>query len=190
MFRMLSSIVIAAAFLAASPFPSRAENAPTMPYAGQEQREIKALAPEDVRALEKGEGMGLAKAAELNRYPGPRHVLDLAEKLELTPAQRAETERVFSAMHAEAVKLGRDILEAERNLDARFRTGTLDDAELVRLTQKLGVLSGRLRASHLRAHLQLRAVLTDEQVERYQHLRGYGTPTQGHDPSQGHSHSH
>lgn len=48
------------------------------PYAGQESREIKALSPDEIAALRKGDGMGFAKAAELNGYPGPRHVLDLA----------------------------------------------------------------------------------------------------------------
>ena len=38
-----------------------------------------------------GEGMWLAKAAELNHYPGPRHVLDIADKLGLSPDQLAAT---------------------------------------------------------------------------------------------------
>jgi hypothetical protein len=46
-----------------------------MPYAGQQARSIKALSDEEIAALRKGEGMGMAKAAELNGYPGPVHVL-------------------------------------------------------------------------------------------------------------------
>jgi hypothetical protein len=41
------------------------------PYAGQEQRPIKALSETEMRDLAEGRGMGLAKAAELNSYPGP-----------------------------------------------------------------------------------------------------------------------
>src|SRR5262245_46650234 len=41
------------------------------PYAGQEQRAIKALSDEEIRDLLEARGMGLAKAAELNPYPGP-----------------------------------------------------------------------------------------------------------------------
>ncbi len=147
--------------------------APPSPYAGQELRELKAVSPEDVRALEAGEGMGLAKAAELNRYPGPRHVLDLAGPLALTAAQRAATERLLAEMHAESVRLGQEILGLERNLDAGFRTEALNEAELARLTDALGRLQGQLRAAHLRAHLRQRALLTPAQVERYQQLRGY-----------------
>jgi hypothetical protein len=40
------------------------------PYAGQEKREIKALSAEDIEGYLTGQGMGFAKAAELNHYPG------------------------------------------------------------------------------------------------------------------------
>lgn len=56
----------------------------TSPYAGEEAREIKALSPSDIDGLIAGRGMGYAMAAELNGYPGPAHVLELAEQLELT----------------------------------------------------------------------------------------------------------
>src|SRR5689334_17464381 len=58
-------------------------DAPVAPYAGQQTRTIKALSPADVAALLKGEGMGMAKAAELNGYPGPLHVLTLSQELKL-----------------------------------------------------------------------------------------------------------
>src|SRR4051794_40771771 len=62
---------------------------PSAPYSGQQARSIKALSPENIAALLTGEGMGMAKAAELNGYPGPAHVLALAKELNLTEAQRA-----------------------------------------------------------------------------------------------------
>lgn len=46
---------------------------PANPYAGQETREIKVLSPKEVDDLGQGRGTGLAKAAELNRYPGLLH---------------------------------------------------------------------------------------------------------------------
>jgi hypothetical protein len=155
-------------------------------YAGQELREIKALSADEVRALRAGEGMGLAKAAELNRYPGPRHVLDAAEALGLTAEQRAETERIYGQMHAEATALGQEILALERELDTAFAQQTIREDELARLTGALGALQGRLRASHLRAHLQALAILTAGQMERYRLVRGYAGPAgeahHGHRP--------
>jgi hypothetical protein len=63
------------------------------PYAGQQARTIKALSDDEVTALSKGEGMGMAKAAELNGYPGPVHVLALAAQLGLTEASNATRKR-------------------------------------------------------------------------------------------------
>jgi len=42
--------------------------------------------------------MGLAKAAELNHYPGPRHVLDLASELKLSEEQRLRIEQIYNTM--------------------------------------------------------------------------------------------
>src|SRR5262249_1929289 len=54
-----------------------AQDPSSNPYAGQQSRSIKALSEDDIAALLKGAGIGLAKAAELNGYPGPAHVLAL-----------------------------------------------------------------------------------------------------------------
>jgi hypothetical protein len=42
------------------------------------------LSDEDLGALQKGKGNGMAKAAELNGYPGPAHVLQFIKELSLT----------------------------------------------------------------------------------------------------------
>jgi hypothetical protein len=63
------------------------------PYAGEQQRHIKALAPEEIEGLTQGHGMGLSMAAELNHYLGPRHVLDLADDMALTAAQGTQAAR-------------------------------------------------------------------------------------------------
>ena len=43
--------------------------------------EVNALSPDEVQQYLAGAGMGYAKAAELNHFPGPMHVLELADKL-------------------------------------------------------------------------------------------------------------
>ena len=62
---------------------------PQAPYAGQEKRAIKALAQGEIEGYEKGRGLGLARAAELNHYPGPMHVLEFSKELKLTKEQAA-----------------------------------------------------------------------------------------------------
>ena len=51
--------------------------------------------PADRKGLENGEGMGMAKYAEINGYSEPRHVLELAEELKLTEEQKIATEKIF-----------------------------------------------------------------------------------------------
>jgi Spy/CpxP family protein refolding chaperone len=143
------------------------------PYAGFEQRAIKALSDDELAELRAGRGMGLALAAELNGYPGPSHVLEHAKALELTPGQRQRTQAVFDAMKAEAVKLGERLIGQEQALDRLFATRAANAAELDAATAAIGMTQGALRAAHLRAHLAMMEVLTPEQVERYGQLRGY-----------------
>src|ERR1700704_3559207 len=87
------------------------------PYAGMQTRSIKALSDQQIADLEAGRGMGLALAAELNGYPGPSHVLELADKLGLSADQRAGVQRQFDSMKAEAVPLGSRLIEQESDLD-------------------------------------------------------------------------
>ena len=143
------------------------------PYAGQQSREIKALSDQEVKELLTGAGMGMAKAAELNRYPGPMHALELADRLALSGEQR---ERLSALMHrhkAEARKLGESVLELERELDALFARGNATPAEVDRLTAGIGAAQGRLRADHLKTHVETTALLTPGQVDRYVKARGY-----------------
>ena len=172
---MIVSALVLATAIDVTPSPA--------PYAGQEARAIKALSAGDVAAYLKGEGMGLARAAELNHFPGPRHVLDLRAELGLTAAQRAAVQGAFVEMDAQARRLGAAIVEAERALDGRFARGDLDATELDRAVGAIAALQGKLRASHLRAHLVTRAALTPEQIARYDTLRGYA---HGAGPHHGH----
>src|SRR5690242_11317313 len=100
-------LIATAAFL---PAPVLAADVPATPYARQDARTIKALSEEDITALRKGEGMGMAKAAELNGYPGPVHVLQLAAQLGLTDAQRSDVQAIFDRMSAAAKPLGGELI--------------------------------------------------------------------------------
>ena len=175
-------LVLVASTLA---IPVFADNRST-PYVGQQTRTIKALSDEDIAALRNAEGMGMAKAAELNGYPGPKHVLDLASELGLTPEQVRDVTAVRDRMSAGARPLGEEIVRRERDLDSCFASGTVVDAELAGETEAIGALEGKLRAVHLAAHLATKSLLTPAQIARYQQLRGYGASRAG----EGHEHHH
>lgn len=147
--------------------------AQTSAYAGQEAREIKTMSPEDVGAYLSGKGMGLAKVAELNGYPGPAHVLELASRLELTPEQRTKTQSLFASMEAKAMSLGRALVDEERKLDRLFASKAIDPDSLNRTLDAIGELQAKVRGVHLEAHLEQVRILTPQQTERYAVLRGY-----------------
>lgn len=143
------------------------------PYRGLESREVKALSEQQIAGYLGGKGMGLALAGELNGYPGPKHVLDLASSLELSSTQRSEVQRIFETMQSEAIALGRRIVAAETSLESAFSDGSIDPELLRKSTEEIGVLQGRLRAVHLQAHLETKAILSSAQVQKYVELRGY-----------------
>ena len=162
------------AWALAAALTTGAAAAQTAGYAGQETREIKALSAEETADLLAGRGMGMARVAELNHYPGPAHVLELKDRLALTPDQTRAVQASFERMRAAAIPLGAGIVERERALDRAFADGRITADELNRATGDSAALQGRLRAVHLMAHLEMREILTPEQIARYDALRGYG----------------
>ena len=157
----------------------------TSPYSGQEQRAIKALSDEEIGDLLEARGMGLAKAAELNSYPGPLHVLQLAAELGLSDAQRKATDSLYANMRQRALSIGRQIIEAERTLDRAFANGAIEPATLQFQVTAIATLQSELRAVHLEAHLAQDALLTPEQIARYDALRGYRGNSTPHDSRHG-----
>jgi hypothetical protein len=144
----------------------------------------RSLAPEQIRGLQKGEEMGLARAAELNGYPDPVHVLEAARtgKIDLFADQREAIERVQAAAEAKAQALGSQILAQEASLEAGFRTGRVADAELAQRVQEIAGGLAELRLTHLRAHLLTAALLRPEQIEEYYQFRGDFAPSAGRVP--------
>lgn len=143
------------------------------PYRGEEARQIKALSPGEVAALLAGEGMGLAKAAELNGYPGPAHVLMLADELKLDAEQLAATRAIEREMRAAAIAAGRKLVETERELDRLFASRTVTPESLRSSLDTIAALRAELRRVHLEAHLRQTELLNPAQIKEYALLRGY-----------------
>ena len=143
------------------------------PYTGQEHRQIKALSESEINSLFSGAGMGFSKAAELNHYPGPKHVLEFSEQLNLTGEQIQNTQASFDKMHTSAVNLGKQIVHSEKELDDLFKSGNFDSNKIVAKVDKIAELNGKLRFVHLNAHLEMKSILSEEQIEQYDQLRGY-----------------
>ena len=166
----------------ASGLPALAQH---QPYSGMETRAIKTLSDKDVADLGAGRGMGLALAAELNGYPGPLHAIELAERLGLSTDQVAKLKVLFESMKGEAIPIGAKLIEQERSLNDDFAKRTVTLASLETTTQQIGATQAALRAAHLKYHLATVAILTPDQVRRYNELRGYGGGAPTH-PHRGH----
>jgi len=78
-----------------------------------------------------------------------------------------------------AIQFGRSALERE------FRNGTISEANLNDGVARIAALQGQLRAVHLSTHLNTCPLLSEQQIQHYNELRGYspGSP-------QEHEHQH
>jgi hypothetical protein len=146
--------------------PVGAREALTSPYREEQTSEIRGLSEREIRELREGLGMGLARAAELNGYPGPRHLLDAVEagQMHLTPEQLQAVKRLFDSMSARAREFGEKILGEEQALEAAFRQGSITEPDLQRRVARIGQLQADLRLAHLRTHLETKKLLTDHQI--------------------------
>lgn len=138
-----------------------------------EHTTIKSLSEKEVSDYLAGAGMGFGRTGELNGYPGPKHVLELSDRLSISPEQKAKLEAAMKVMRESASRLGAELVAKEKELDRRFASGSIDRASMEALTAEIGRLQGQLRSVHLAAHLEGKAILTEAQVSRYMEARGH-----------------
>ena len=174
MFRiaLLAAVALALDVSAAEPAHSHQG---ANPYAGQQARGLKALSEDEVNGYLAGAGMGFAKAAELNGYPGPMHSLENAGALSLTASQREALQHLMHQHKEEARRLGAEVVRLEKELDTLFATRAATPASIDAKVAEIAAATGRVRASHLKTHVKTTQLLTPEQIERYKSERGYGS---------------
>lgn len=127
--------------------------------------------PSDKESLENSEGAGMGMYADLNGYPGPKHILDMQEKLNLSEEQLKDIQSIFEAMKENAKTKGDAIIAGEIALEKLFSSGKATEAETKKLSREIGALRGELRAVHLVAHVQAKQILTEEQVVTYNSIQ-------------------
>jgi Spy/CpxP family protein refolding chaperone len=121
--------------------------------------------------VRQGLGFGMAFAADKNGYPGPRHVLELKQRLRLTPDQEARTQALLEEMFAQSRPRSARLLEAERRLERLFAAGGADEAAVARTVAEVERARADVRLVHLLFHLRTRDVLTAAQREDYRRAR-------------------
>ena len=151
--------------------PARAQ-----PYAGLDGRAVPSLSTEELDGLRKGRGLAMALPAELNGYPGPLHVLELADRLQLTPDQTRRTGALVTAMRKETIDIGQAVIATESQLDRSFKERRATPETIETETKAVGAARAALRAAHLRYHLVMAKMLNEHQIAEYRSARGYRVP--------------
>lgn len=118
-----------------------------------------------------GRGFGLAFAADRRRYPGPLHILELRERLALTPAQEARARALFAAMEVDARARAAGLAAAEARLVDLFASGRADEGAVRAAVADAERARAELRLAHLLVHLAARDLLTEAQRRLYHEAR-------------------
>lgn len=137
--------------------------------AGHQRAE--ACAQEFERVVRDGRGFGMAFAADQHGYPGPLHVLELKDRLALTPEQQTRVQALMDDMFAQARPAGVRLLEAEARLRALFAGARADEASVRAAAAEVEQRRGEVRLVHLLTHLRTRDVLTEQQRAAYHAAR-------------------
>jgi Spy/CpxP family protein refolding chaperone len=172
-----------------------AHNAHVSKYSGEEKRAIKSLSSTDIEELLRGGGWGLAKAAELNGVPGPVHLLEMKDDISLSAKQIENVTQAYEKMKEKSRQQGKILVELEYELDVLFRNGTITEDLLREQLLAIGNARTKLRYIHLSTHLKTPELLTEQQITRYNALRGYGEKSpcaqvpEGHDASKWRKHN-
>lgn len=142
-------------------------------YSGQEKRAIKSLSAADIKELRRGGGWGLAKAAELNGVPGPAHLLELKNEIPLTESQILAVSALFEEMRSQAITQGEKLIRLERALEMHFQNRTITEPILKASLEAIENTRKELRFVHLATHLKTPKILSEDQIAKYNALRGY-----------------
>lgn len=130
------------------------------------------VSAQEKEALLKGAGLGAGMIAMMNGYPGPKHVLEMGDELELTAAQRESIGTIYGKVKAESVKYGTELVEKDEELAALFASGSVSTDKVEKLSRDIGELQGRVRAAHLNAHVETFDALTPAQRETLSSMQG------------------
>jgi Spy/CpxP family protein refolding chaperone len=171
---MIRRALVVVAIVLAGTSPAAAQSGHQHPpggAAGDAHRRVEACQREFDQVVADGRGFGLAFAADQNGYPGPLHVLELKDRLQLTAEQETRMRALFESMLAEARPRAARLAAAEARLRQLFSERTADDAVVRTAVAEAESARAEVRLVHLLTHLRTRDLLTETQRQTYHHLR-------------------
>lgn len=76
-------------------------------------------------------------------------------------------------MYKKAKPIGKKIVAQEEKLNELFELRKINSKQLADLISEISLLQGQYRFVHVETHLEMEKLLTKEQIEKYNILRGY-----------------
>src|SRR5688572_28076959 len=134
-------------------------------------RRVKALSVQQIKEYLAWADMGYSKAAEIYDFPGPAHVLRLADEMALTAEQRTAAQDLLRQHKAQAREIGARFVDAECDLEMLFRLRKVQPAGLASAVRQLDRVESQYRLLHLETNRRMHALLSEKQVARYAELR-------------------
>jgi len=91
--------------------------------------------------------------------------------MDISPIQITKIGTIAKELHRKKLEMGLIIIHNERTLDSIFRYNRLDNGSLIFYANRYGLYQGELRNAILQACLATRALLSDQQIRRYEALQ-------------------
>lgn len=169
--RSTNAVLVAISIAVAAAGGASAQHGGHLQYAGAPGHQVaQACAEQFKTVVGEGRGFGMAFAADQNGYPGPMHVLELKDRLKLTPEQEATARELHAAVRAELPKSTR-LLEAERRLERLFAERLATEESVRAAVAEIERALTDVRLVHLLTHLRTRELLSEEQRRIYHEAR-------------------
>ena len=149
-----------------------AESVPS-PYAGEESRVVKSLSAEDVAELRRGGGWGLARRRSSTACRGRSTCWSSRTRSRSLASRWPRLPRSMNECARRRLRKARISLPPSGHSTTRFATERSRRKAFGKMLAAIASSRARLRFVHLSAHLETPALLTHEQIARYDALRGY-----------------
>lgn len=167
-FRFCSCLIYTLVFISHAALASHSE--------GESNLEGTSLTREEVNAYLTADSLDLGKVADINHFPNPKKVLKIKNLLNLNRVQNNRSTISYKLMRKYAIKTGRKIVLKERQLNNLFQQPNVDLGAVKKLVNEIAILKGKLRFIHLRARVNQKSYLTNEQITTYLLNKNTETP--------------
>jgi Spy/CpxP family protein refolding chaperone len=104
----------------------------------------------------------------------------MARHLDLNDEQRVQVRAILDSTRPEADRLAESMLENREAMKKLQHSGSFDEARVRETAERRGALVTEMTVLKARVHSQIHAILTPEQRERMEEMRGrHGRHRQG-----------